>query len=203
MIRLGGRSRESEGQHPPWVVIGLGNPGAEYADTRHNVGAMVVRSWALELGGPLKVRRMARCDARECRLGTERVILAVPRSYMNESGGAVAAVLSYYKAEADRLLVVHDELDLPFGSVRVKLGGGDNGHNGLRSVRRSLRTGEWYRLRVGIGRPDDRVDPVDYVLSSFAKSERQDLPEVLERARNCAETTIRLGLAAAQNQFNS
>ena len=163
---------------PPWVVVGLGNPGPEYERTRHNVGAMVAAVLSERAGGRFARHRRAHADAVECRLAGHRAVIAVPRSYMNESGGPVASLLGFYKAPVERLVVLHDELDIPFGALRLKLGGGDNGHNGLRSLRRSLGTGDFYRVRVGIGRPPGRQDPADFVLRPFGsdRAARAALP---------------------------
>jgi len=143
-----------------------------------------------------------RSDVVETRLGADRVVLAKPRSYMNESGGPVCALRDFFKSPPDRMVVVHDELDLPFGALRVKSGGGDNGHNGLKSLRRSMGTGEFYRVRVGIGRPPGRQDPADWVLRDFSGTERKELDLIIERAADAVETLLSDGLAAAQNTYN-
>lgn len=185
----------------PWIVVGLGNPGPEYRDTRHNVGAMVVDTLADRSGSAMRSQRRTRCDVAEMRWGAHRVILARPHSYMNESGGPVVALVDYYGGEADRVVVVHDELDLPFATIRLKQGGGDNGHNGLRSIRRSF-SPETIRVRVGVGRPPGRQDPADFVLRPFTAAERRDLPELLDRAGDAIECVVAEGLPAAQNRFN-
>ncbi len=131
------------------------------------------------------------------------VVLAKPMSFMNLSGGPVAAVRNFYKVPTERIIVIHDELDLPFGAVRLKLGGGDNGHNGLRSVSSSLGTKDYLRIRIGIGRPAGRMDPADFVLRDFSAAERKELPEILARSADAAEALIARGLAAAQNEFHS
>ncbi len=190
----------------PWVVVGLGNPGAEYAGTRHNVGHLVVDELATRAGGAWKAHRSGRALAVEGRLGGspgERVVLAKSRSYMNESGGPVAALLSFYKAGPDRLIVVHDELDLPYGDLRVKFGGGDNGHNGLKSLRRSLGTGDFYRVRLGIGRPPGRQDPAAWVLKPFSAAERRDVAVHVQRGADAVESLATVGLAITQGRFNS
>ena len=153
----------------PHLVVGLGNPGPAYRGNRHNVGFLVLDLLAERVGGRFS-KHKARADVVEGRLGgvgpgSTRVVLARPRSYMNESGGPVAALAAFYKVAPERVVAVHDELDLPFDTLRVKLGGGDNGHNGLRSMRQSLGTGDFYRVRVGIGRPPGRQSPADFVLS--------------------------------------
>jgi PTH1 family peptidyl-tRNA hydrolase len=185
----------------PWLVVGLGNPGASYAGTRHNVGARVLDLLADRVRSSFKSHK-TRSDVVETRLGEERVVLAKPRSYMNESGGPVTGLRDFFKTAPERMVVVHDELDLPFGALRVKLGGGDNGHNGLKSLRRSLGSGEFYRVRVGIGRPPGRQDPADWVLKDFAPTERKDLDLLVERAADAVECLIAEGLPAAQNVYN-
>jgi peptidyl-tRNA hydrolase, PTH1 family len=185
----------------PWLVVGLGNPGPAYAGTRHNAGAMVADILADRVGGRFKSHR-ARADVVETRFGDQRVVLAKPRSYMNESGGAVVALRDFFKLPVERIVAVHDELDLGVGVLRLKLGGGDNGHNGLKSLRRSLGSGEFHRVRVGIGRPPGRQDPADWVLRDFSAAERKDLGLQLERAADAVETLLADGLPAAQNQYN-
>jgi PTH1 family peptidyl-tRNA hydrolase len=135
-------------------------------------------------------------------LPAPRVVLAEPRSYMNESGGPVAGLCAFYKIPVEQLVVVHDELDLPYGSLRLKRGGGDNGHNGLRSITRSLGSREYLRVRFGIGRPPGRMDPADYVLRDFSAAERKDLDFHVDRAADAVETLVRDGLDAAQNRYN-
>jgi len=185
----------------PWLVVGLGNPGPAYAGTRHNVGAMVVDILADRVGGRFKSHR-ARADVIETRFGDQRVVLAKPRSYMNESGGPVVGLRDFFKVPVDQIVGVHDELDLSFGMIRVKLGGGDNGHNGLKSLRRSLGSGEFHRVRVGIGRPPGRQDPADWVLRDFSPAERKELGLHVERAADAVESLLADGLAAAQNHYN-
>ena len=143
--------------------MGLGNPGPDYAGTRHNVGYLVTDELARRMGSPFRAHKSGRAEVVEGRLTPPgqpgpRVVLARPRCYMNESGGAVKALASFYKVPPDRIVAIHDELDIPFGTLRVKLGGGDNGHNGLRSLRSSLGTGDFYRVRAGVGRPPGRQD---------------------------------------------
>lgn len=185
----------------PWLVIGLGNPGPAYAGTRHNAGARVLDVLAARAGSSWKSHK-SRCDVVETRWGAERVVLAKPRSYMNESGGPVSALRDFYKAPVERLVVVHDELDIPFTALKLKQGGGDNGHNGLKSLRRSLGSGEFFRVRVGIGRPPGRQDPADWVLKDFSATERKELDLLFERAADAVETLVEQGLAAAQNTYN-
>jgi PTH1 family peptidyl-tRNA hydrolase len=188
-----------------WLVVGLGNPGPEYLANRHNIGFLVVDVLAERTRSSFKAHK-ARAEVAETRLGGPggpRVILARPRSYMNESGGPVAGLAQYYDVPAERIVVIHDELDLPFAVLRLKLGGGDNGHNGLKSMRRSLGTGDFYRVRFGIGRPPGRMDAATFVLRDFNAVERKDLDLETDRAADAVEVLIRDGLEKAQNQFNS
>jgi PTH1 family peptidyl-tRNA hydrolase len=184
-----------------WIIIGLGNPGPEYAATRHNAGHMVIAALAERMGARFKAHR-TRSEIAEGRLAGHAVTLARPRSYMNLSGGPVAALAAFYKVPASRIVVVHDELDIPFGTIRLKLGGGDNGHNGLRSITAALATRDYHRVRFGIGRPPGRMDPAAFVLRDFTMAERKDLPLEVDRAADAAEALITKGLAAAQNQFH-
>jgi PTH1 family peptidyl-tRNA hydrolase len=185
-----------------WLVVGLGNPGPGYAGNRHNVGFMVLDVLARRLGSRFRAHK-ARADVVEGRLAGTRAVLAKPRSYMNETGGPVAALRDFFKVPADRLVVVHDELDLPYGGLRLKLGGGDNGHNGLKSLRRSLGSGDFHRVRVGIGRPPGRMDPAAFVLRDFGSVERKDLEVQVERAADAVEALLGRGLDVAQNEFNT
>jgi len=188
----------------PILVVGLGNPGPAYRGNRHNVGFMVLDLLAERVGGRFS-KHKSRADVVEGRLGplpAPRVVLAEPRSYMNESGGPVAGLCGFYKIPMEQLVVVHDELDLPYGSLRLKSGGGDNGHNGLRSITRSLGSREYLRVRFGIGRPPGRMDPADYVLRDFSPAERKDLDFNLDRAADAVEALVREGLESAQNRYN-
>jgi len=185
-----------------WLIAGLGNPGSSYAGNRHNVGFMVADLLAARIGSGFK-RDRSRVQAATGRLAGLAVIVAKPMSYMNLSGGPVAALCGYYKIPPARVVVIHDELDLPFGTIRLKLGGGDNGHNGLRSLTGSLGTRDYYRVRVGVGRPPGRQDPADFVLTDFSPVQRKELPLVLERAADAVETLLSHGLAAAQNEIHS
>jgi peptidyl-tRNA hydrolase, PTH1 family len=188
-----------------WLVVGLGNPGPSYAGNRHNVGYLVVELLARRMGGRFKAHK-ARADLVEGRLGAppgRRVLLAKPRTYMNESGGAVSALCDYFAVPTDRLVVIHDELDLSYGALRVKFGGGDNGHNGLRSLRKSLDTGDFYRVRVGVGRPPGRLDPAVYLLRDFTPAERKELDVHVDRAADAVECLICDGLERTQNLYNS
>jgi PTH1 family peptidyl-tRNA hydrolase len=184
-----------------WLVAGLGNPGPRYAGNRHNVGFMVADLLAARMGSGFR-RDRSRTQAASGRLAGLPVIVAKPMSFMNVSGGPLAALSNFYKIPPDRTVVLHDELDLTFGTIRLKLGGGDNGHNGLRSVTGALRTRDYYRVRVGIGRPAGRQDPADFVLTDFSAAERKELPLLTELAADAVETLLRSGLAAAQNQIH-
>jgi peptidyl-tRNA hydrolase, PTH1 family len=184
-----------------WIIAGLGNPGPEYANTRHNAGQMVIALLAERMGARFKAHR-TRCDIAEGRLAGQVVTLARPRSYMNLSGGPVGALAAFYKVPPDRLVAVHDELDVPFGNVRLKFGGGDNGHNGLRSITAALGTRDYYRVRFGIGRPPGRMDPAAYVLKEFGVTERKSLPLEVDRCADAVEDLISKGLVVAQNDFH-
>jgi PTH1 family peptidyl-tRNA hydrolase len=186
----------------PTLVAGLGNPGPGYAGNRHNVGFMVLDELARRAGSKFKAHR-GRADVVETRFGPERVVLAKPKSFMNESGGPLASLRDFFKVPAERIVVVYDELDLPFATLRLKLGGGDNGHNGLKSITKSLGSREYHRVRFGIGRPPGRQDPADYVLSDFSTVERRELPFLLDRAADAVEALLRDGLAAAQNTYHT
>ena len=183
------------------VVVGLGNPGPKYAGNRHNLGFMVADLLAGRMGGRFKSHRTG-CEVLEGRLAGRRVVLAKPRTYMNLSGGPVAGVARFFKIELDGLVVVHDDLDLPFGTIRLKRGGGEGGHNGLRSITKSLGSKDYLRVRFGIDRPPGRQDPADYVLSDFSSTERRDLPVLLEHCADATQTLLLQGLALTQNQFH-
>jgi peptidyl-tRNA hydrolase, PTH1 family len=185
-----------------WLVVGLGNPGPGYSGNRHNVGFMVTDLLAQRMGARFKAHK-SRNDVVEGRLLGERVVLAKPRSYMNESGGPVSSVRDFFKAPLERLVVVHDELDLPYGGLRLKLGGGDNGHNGLRSIRRSVGSGEFNRVRFGIGRPPGSMDAAAFVLRDFGTAERKELELNIDRAADAVEALLAEGLERAQNSFNT
>ncbi|MDP9101298.1 MAG: aminoacyl-tRNA hydrolase [Actinomycetota bacterium] len=185
-----------------WLVVGLGNPGPTYTWHRHNAGFMVLALLAERAGGRFTAHK-GRADLVETRLGGVRTVLAKPKTYMNESGGPVASLRNYFKIPLDRLVVVHDELDVPFGSVRLKRGGGDNGHNGLRSVTSSLGSREYLRVRFGIGRPPGRQDPADFVLSNFSPTERKELPFHVDRTADAVEALLVSALESAQNVFHA
>ena len=187
----------------PWLVVGLGNPGPDYAPTRHNVGFLVVEELAERARGRFAKHKRAHAQVAEERLQGQRAVLAKPSSYMNESGGPVKGLLDFYKVPMERLVVIHDELDIPFNTLRLKLGGGDNGHNGLKSIRRSTGSGEFYRVRVGIGRPPGRQDPADFVLKPWGSTERKELPMLVSDAADAVELLVHEGLERAQNRYNT
>jgi PTH1 family peptidyl-tRNA hydrolase len=196
-----------------WLVVGLGNPGPAYAFHRHNIGYLVADELARRAGlpmAPTKGMRAEVCQTRITANGTggigadaARIVVTKPRTFMNESGGPVAALMAYHKTPIGQVIVVHDELDLDLGQLRLKLGGGDNGHNGLRSIRKALGSGDFHRIRMGIGRPPGRQEPADYVLSNFPVSVRTDVEIEVSRAADAIETLVNEGLGAAQNRFNN
>ena len=190
-----------------FVIAGLGNPGPVYAATRHNIGAMVVAELAAQLSLKLSRHKKAFAAVGEGHIGLpgsqQSVVLAIPLCYMNESGGPIKSILDFYDVPLENLIVVHDELDIDFAAIRLKLGGGDNGHNGLKSIKKSVGSGEYYRTRMGIGRPQSQQDPADFVLSQFSSSDRKVLPELISRGCEALETLVTTGLDLAQNKFNS
>ena len=185
-----------------WLVVGLGNPGPSYAGHRHNVGFMVLDLLADRVGGRFKAHK-GRADLVEGRLAGQPVALVKPKSFMNESGGPVASLRNFFKVPVEQVVVVHDELDIPYGTVRLKRGGGDNGHNGLRSLTSSLGSRDYLRVRVGIGRPPGRQDPADFVLKDFSTVERRELPFHVDRAADAVEALLTGTLEAAQNVFHA
>jgi peptidyl-tRNA hydrolase, PTH1 family len=193
-----------------WLIVGLGNPGPSYAGNRHNIGYLVADELASRMGSGFRPHKSGRADVVEGRLGGlggsgiggVRAVLARPRCYMNETGGPVSTLAKFYKVPVERIVAFHDELDIPFDTMRVKKGGGDNGHNGLRSMRKSLDSGEFHRVRVGIGRPPGRQDPAAFVLSNYSSSERQVLPFQVDRAADAVESLLTDGLERTQNVFN-
>jgi peptidyl-tRNA hydrolase, PTH1 family len=186
----------------PVLVVGLGNPGPSYADTRHNVGFGVVERLAARAGGRF-ARHRSHADVLEGRLAGRRVVLAKPRTYMNVSGGPVAGLVRYFSVPVEDLVVLHDDLDLGFGVVRLKRGGGEGGHNGLRSISTSLGTRDYLRVRFGIGRPPGRQDPSDFVLKRFSATERKELELAVDLAADAAEALLADGLERAQNRFHA
>ena len=189
-----------------WLVVGLGNPGDEYAATRHNVGQMVIDELAKRHSIKFSSHK-SRTDVAAYRLGVgidaHSIILGKSKSYMNESGGPIKALASFYSVEPVNVIVLHDELDIGFAAIRSKLAGGDNGHNGLKSLTSSFGTAEYYRVRLGIGRPMGQQDPADFVLKQFSKEEKKDLGEFLDRGADVVEFLITEGLEKTQTKFNS
>jgi PTH1 family peptidyl-tRNA hydrolase len=187
----------------PALVVGLGNPGPDYTGTRHNVGHRVVDLLAARAGGGRFSKHRTNADVLEGRLAGRRVVIAKPRSYMNVSGGPVAGLAQYFSVPVTDVVVVHDELDLEFGVVRLKRGGGEGGHNGLRSVSKALGSKEYLRVRFGIGRPPGRQDPADFVLKRFSGAELKELEFAVDLAADAAESLLADGLEAAQNRFHA
>jgi PTH1 family peptidyl-tRNA hydrolase len=200
-----GRVPERAVPEGPFLIVGLGNPGPGYAGNRHNVGAMVLDELAARAGIRLSPGKGSRSRAvsGEGRLAGRRVVLARPLTYMNESGGPVRGLLDYHSLTPESLVVVHDELDIAFGAVRLKRGGGEGGHNGLRSITRTAGTKDYLRVRVGIGRPPGRQDPADFVLKDFSSTERKELDLLLAEAVDATETLLARGLEAAQNEVHA
>jgi PTH1 family peptidyl-tRNA hydrolase len=196
------RRGSEDGGSDRWMIAGLGNPGARYAGTRHNAGAMVLDQLVEETGATLK-RHKSGCLIAEPTLRGVRVVLARPLAFMNESGRPLRDLARWYKIPVDRLVVVHDELDLPFGDVRVKVGGGLAGHNGLRSIANHLGSREFARVRIGISKPPGRKQGTDHVLDEFDSRERKALPEVIERAAHAVERILEAGLDRAMNEVNT
>ncbi|MFG2329395.1 aminoacyl-tRNA hydrolase [Streptomyces sp. NPDC048604] len=191
----------------PWLIVGLGNPGPEYAANRHNVGFMAVDLLAERIGGKFKRAQKAQAQVVEGRMGppgpeNRRVILAKPMSYMNLSGGPVSALRDFYKVPVAHVVAVHDELDIDYGTLRLKLGGGDNGHNGLKSMTKAFGA-EYHRVRFGIGRPPGRMQVADFVLKDFSSSERKELDYFVDRAADSVECLVAEGLERAQSAYNA
>ena len=188
----------------PWLVVGLGNPGKEYAGNRHNVGFMVADLLASRVGAKFGRSKRAHAEVAEGRLGFggPKLILVKPLTYMNLSGAPVVQLAQFFKVPVDNVVAVHDELDVPYGQVRVKRGGGEGGHNGLRSMSKSLGTKEYARVRFGIGRPPGRQDPADYVLSDFGGAERKELEFLVDRAADVVEAVVLEGVEWAQNKYH-
>jgi peptidyl-tRNA hydrolase, PTH1 family len=187
----------------PQLVVGLGNPGPRYATTRHNLGFMVADLLAERMGASFKAHKKSGAEVITGRLAGHPVVLGKPRSYMNESGRQVAALAKFYSVAPADLIIIHDELDIEFGKIRLKYGGGVAGHNGLRSVAAALSTNDFHRVRIGIGRPPGRKDPAAFVLENFRAAERPEVPVICEQAADATELLIKLGLEAAQNQVHS
>ena len=192
-----------------WLVVGLGNPGPQYAGNRHNVGQMVVDELARRMRVAL-ANHKGRAFVGEGRLGVlpggvpgPRVTLAKPTSFMNTSGGPVAGLVQYYDVDPSRLVVVHDELDIPFGTIKAKVGGGEGGHNGLRDITKAVGTKDYVRVRAGIGRPPGRMDVADFVLKDFSATERKELPFLLDETADAVELLVTDGLLAVQQKYHS
>jgi PTH1 family peptidyl-tRNA hydrolase len=191
----------------PWLVVGLGNPGTEYAKNRHTVGFMVVDLIAKRVGARFGRHRKAVAQVAEARLGigaeAPRMVLVKPMTFMNLSGGPVAALRQFYKVPVEQVIAIHDELDIPYGQLRLKQGGGEGGHNGLRSMSTSLGSKDYLRVRFGIGRPPGRQDPADYVLTDFSATERKELELLVDRAADATEAIIARGLDWSQNAYHA
>lgn len=185
-----------------WLVVGLGNPEGEYGGTRHNIGADGIRALVRRNYTELTRNKRVRCEVAEITVGGQKVVLAVPQSYMNLSGAPVQSCAKWYGVPVDRLIVLHDELDLEVGALRTKQGGGHGGHNGLKDIDRSMGSKEYFRVRIGIGRPPGRQPSADYVLRRPMPKEREELDVTLEHAADCVEVLVSQGLAEAQNRFN-
>ncbi|MFB7942993.1 aminoacyl-tRNA hydrolase [Streptomyces sp. NPDC127049] len=191
----------------PWLIVGLGNPGPEYAGNRHNIGFMVVDLLAERIGGKFKRAQKAQAQVVEGRLGpvgpaNRRVVLAKPMSYMNLSGGPVTSLRDFYKVPTAHVLAIHDELDIDYATLRLKLGGGDNGHNGLKSMTKSMGP-DYHRVRCGIGRPPGRMQVADFVLKDFSSTERKELDWFVDRSADAVECLVTEGLERAQSAYNS
>ncbi|WIY83029.1 aminoacyl-tRNA hydrolase [Propionimicrobium sp. PCR01-08-3] len=194
-----------------WLLAGLGNPGPEYERTRHNVGFMIADELARRARASFSAPRGMRASVAETVISAagvgvppgDKLVLTKPRTFMNESGQAVGKLASFFKVPPDHVIIAHDEIDLEFGQLRAKFGGGDNGHNGLKSVRAHLRTGDFYRVRFGVGRPTGHHAAAGYVLDRFPASMREDLAVEVQRAADACETLMTEGLPATQNKFNS
>ncbi len=186
-----------------WLVAGLGNPGPGYSRNRHNVGHMVLDELAVRVGGSFKVHK-ARATVVEGRLGIggPRVVLAKPSTYMNVSGGPVSALARFYSIPLERIIVVHDEIDIPFNTIKLKRGGGEGGHNGLRDISKAMGSRDYLRVRVGVGRPPGRMDTADYVLKDFGSVENKELPMLLSDAADAAEMLVTASLEQAQQKFH-
>lgn len=189
-----------------WLVVGLGNPGDQYAATRHNVGQMVIDELVHRNNIKLSSHK-SRAEIAAYKLGVGEsaasIILAKSKSYMNETGGPIKSLANFYSIETSHIIALHDELDIGFATIRSKFGGGDNGHNGLKSMTSAFGTNEYYRVRLGIGRPIGTQDPADFVLKAFSKHEQKDLSEFITRGADVVESLITVGLDMTQTRFNS
>jgi peptidyl-tRNA hydrolase, PTH1 family len=182
-----------------WLVLGLGNPGDQYASTRHNIGQMVIDYLASDVKFS---NNKSKTQIADIRVAGKSVVLAKTLSYMNESGAPTKSLADFYKIAPANLIVIHDELDIDFNTIRIKIGGGDNGHNGLKSLTTNFASPDYYRLRMGIGRPQAPIDPADYVLKPFSQSEKKELPDFIARGALAIERLIEKGLDYAQQEFN-
>jgi peptidyl-tRNA hydrolase, PTH1 family len=189
-----------------WLVVGLGNPGDQYAATRHNIGQMVIDELAKRHSVKLSSHK-SRTEIAAYKLGVgadaHSIILGKSKSYMNETGGPIKALANFYSVEPNNVIALHDELDIPFAAIRTKIAGGDNGHNGLKSMTSAFGTAEYYRIRLGIGRPMGEQDPADFVLKAFSKVEQKELGEFISRSADAVESLINHGLELTQQNFNS
>ena len=198
------RRGKGEDMSDAWLIVGLGNPGPEYEKTRHNIGQMVLDELAKEVGGSFKKHSKASAVVVEGRLGFggPKVILMKSLGYMNTSGGPVSAVAKFYGIDPDHIIVVHDELDIPFDTIKLKIGGGEGGHNGLRDITKALGTKDYYRVRTGIGRPPGRMDTADFVLKPFSSTEAKDLPFLISNAADATMMLVKEGLLATQQRYH-
>jgi PTH1 family peptidyl-tRNA hydrolase len=187
----------------PLLVVGLGNPGPNYAKNRHNLGFMVADILADRIGSGFKVHKKSGAEVTTGRIGGRSVVLAKPRVYMNESGRQVGPLAKFYSVAPPDVIIVHDELDIEFGRIRLKFGGGVAGHNGLRSVSSALGTNDFQRVRIGVGRPPGRKSGATFVLENFAAAERTEVPTICEQAADATELLIELGLEPAQNTVHA
>jgi len=189
-----------------WLVVGLGNPGDKYAATRHNVGQMVIDELVRRHNVKLSSHK-SRTHIAAFKLGVgvdaHPVIVAKSHSFMNETGGPIKALANFYSVEPQKIIALHDELDIPFAAIRTKIAGGDNGHNGLKSITSAFGTAEYYRVRLGIGRPMGEQDPGDFVLKAFSKVEQKDLGEFIVRGADVVESLMSDGLERTQTRYNS
>ena len=198
------RRGKGEDMSDAWLIVGLGNPGPEYEKTRHNIGQMVLDELAKEVGGSFKKHSKASAVVVDGRLGFggPKVILMKSLGYMNTSGGPVSAVAKFYGIDPDHIIVVHDELDIPFDTIKLKIGGGEGGHNGLRDITKALGTKDYYRVRTGIGRPPGRMDTADFVLKPFSSTEAKDLPFLISNAADATMMLVKEGLLATQQRYH-
>lgn len=204
---FGRKTQNSDNQSTNrWLIVGLGNPGPEYEKTRHNIGAMVVTHMAAAAGSKFSSHK-ARANVAEFKLGfggdAPALVVATLRCYMNESGGPTKALADFYKIKGDHIIIAHDELDIPYQAIRVKFGGGDNGHNGLKSITSALGSADYFRLRLGIGRPPGQQDPADFVLKPFSSAEKKSIDEFLITGGQAVESLVQFGLEKTQQNFNS